>query len=908
MKTVAILVGVSDYRDSNLEALPGASSDAKRFESALRSWGLPADWIFSLNQEKATKSELIKTFFECRQAFDAGAKFIFYFAGHGVRDSESALLLHDADSKNPLSSGLRLAELMQLIRSLKPVETFIFLDACNLRFNNLDNPLLAAANTKGLFCMLSSGILPSYEDPHTSSGYFTTALLKAFAELRALSTPTCSDLVQKVERTLLIENLPPPEVYYIGSSQTWPLEESYNVHAEVKEKQKLVERWIAHAELQNFLLSHHAPIIWMWGERGLGKSVLAEQFAKKQKEAIYITLSPLQELSEQIRTAKSELFFNRPPQQSLHAILEHVYNHYPHALIIIDHLDRASPEELHELLSELEKTSLPYLLISRNPCPKNAFLQRRKDLLECKAMPLSLKETDALIKNMGVEAEVSSMLLQATEGNALKIQHMAAKLTGHTLPVQGKEKEEWIKCITAIIGCGGFLDALLFCKIFRIKSSTLETLEKLGLIRYQKEGCLPHDVLEELVEENNWQVEPYDAARYWSEQILHTPYNRHACLSLVLLASQLEDVKAFKRALGQCLETLSEREHKSYLLDLVALFKKNNWVDLLIKASDYLIDHEEYQLSGDVLRDLIDSPRPNIRNHALKNSIRRLVWLGQYSEALELYAKQRCRSPDILFAIRNHIGIAEFFLGNLDKALELFTKNIQTKKVKDEKELGITKYMLGLILTYRGEQIAKAKRLIEASILIFEATKYYHWTIVGLNGLSDLSYSLNQFSQALVYLKRSLEITAALQNNTFLLFTLKNMARVQLRLYGANSPELSQTVDAMEQILKTMENNWVTMWAENVLATVYAHRHDLSNLSRKVEHVFLLTEHYLECHIFTLSNLGHRAALQGHYDEAKALYNEAYRLCQGVKNPFAKQEIRQDFINCGFPHSLQEEI
>lgn len=898
MKTIALVVSVSDYKDQSLEPLPGANSDGKRFCSALESWGLPADWIISLNQ--ATKKDLIKAFYECRAAFDVDAKFIFYFAGHGIRSTESALLLQDSSSKNPLSSGLRLAELMQLIRSLKPVEAFLFLDACNLRFNNLDNPLLSAANAKGLFCMLSAG--PAFEDARSKGGCFTTALLKGLAEVRQNPKPSCLDLVAKVERELLAKNIQAPDVYHIGSSEIWPLEATYAHEKSSNETAELVERWQAHTELQNIIISHPNPIIWMWGEAGLGKSVLAEQFAKKQKEAIYTSLSQHESLIEQIRREKSELFFNRPPEPSLHIAL----NHIPHALVIIDHIDHASNEELFELVSQIEKTELSYLLISRHRCPKSHFLRRRHDIFEWHTLPLTLSEIEELLQKRGHETENSSVLLCATEGNALKIQQMAASLSGDNIPTKGKATEEFIQCITAIIACGGFIDALLFCRLYRIKASTLQTLEKLGLIRYHKEGCFAHDLLEELVEENGWPLNSYDACRYWDKQIFHTPYNRLACRSLVLLASQIENVQPFKRSLGQCLETLNDREYKSYLLDLVAIFKKNNWVELLLKASDYLIDHEEYQLSGEVLADLLDAKEPHVRNHALKNAIRRLVWLGSYSQALELY--KPCRSQELMVAIRNHIGIAEFFLGNLDTAFSLFTKNMQAKKIKDEKELGITKYMLGLIMTYRNEQIAKAKKLIEASILIFETTKYYHWTIVGLNGLSDLSYSLEQWSQALIYLNRSLEIAEALQNKTFLLFTLKNRARVQLRLYGSNSQELAQTVEAMEEILRTAEQNWVTMWAQNVLATIYAHQGNLYKLTPITEAVYPLTEHYLECHIFTLSNFGHRAALEKDYDKAKEFYKQAYTLCKGVKNPFAKEEIKQDFLHCGFPNTLQEHL
>lgn len=560
MKTIAILVGISDYQDAAIETIPGAYEDFKRFASALQSWGLPQEWIFTLDQKKATKAELIKLFYECRAAFDVEAKLIFYFSGHGASFEgdnahlESSLLLHDTDSKNILQTGLRLVELMQLIRGLKPVQTFLFIDACSLRFATLDNPLndtsiLSTTNSKGLFCMFSSGMKPSYEDVRHKEGYFTSALLKALSEVRLHEQPSCHDLLRKVERTLLAQGLAAPEVYHIGSSQIFPLERSYAKlkQAKASDKAQLIERWDAHAELQDYLLSHPHPIIWMWGEAGLGKTVLAEQLVKKQKEAVYATISSVQDLIEQVRSQKSELFFNRPPDTLLHLALAHIFNHQPHSLIIIDHLDRMGPEALGELLGELEKVRLPLLLISRYPCPKHLFIRRKEDIRDWQSSPFTLLEIEELIKNAGQEAVLSSVLVNATGGNALKMQKMLARLSGHEYPFHGKDAEEFIRCCAAVISTGGFLDAMLFCKTFSIKTTTLATLEKLGLIRYNKDGCFPHDLLEELVEENGWVLNSQEACAYWDEQVLHTPYNRLACRFLVLLASQLDDVRAYKR-------------------------------------------------------------------------------------------------------------------------------------------------------------------------------------------------------------------------------------------------------------------------------------------------------------------------------------------------------------------------
>lgn len=89
MKTIAIVIGISDYQDPKFSSLPGAKADAARFATALESWGLPKEWIYRLGDENATKASIIKMFNDCRFAFDTDAKFLFYFAGHGMRETDS---------------------------------------------------------------------------------------------------------------------------------------------------------------------------------------------------------------------------------------------------------------------------------------------------------------------------------------------------------------------------------------------------------------------------------------------------------------------------------------------------------------------------------------------------------------------------------------------------------------------------------------------------------------------------------------------------------------------------------------------------------------------------------------------------------------------------------------------------
>jgi len=938
IKTICLVVGASLYADPSFHPLPGAEDDAKRFTAFLLASGVPQEWVYVL--QNPTKAELIKAFYDVRGHFDVEAKFIFYFAGHGLREQdghqiESSLVMQDTYSDTITDTGLRLVELMQLIRGLKPQQTFLFIDACRLRLNALSNPLndsdiFSTTNSKGFFCLFSSGISPSYEDVKLRGGYFTNALLRAFQELKHAKNPTCHDILQKVEKSLLIEGLPSPEAYHIGSSQIWPLENHYAPSGrctiqnnEGFQGESFVERWEALSTLKELLSKSTAPLVWMWGESGLGKTVIAEQLRRHVPDSIYTSLPHassqvvvFQSLIEQIRLQKSELFFNRPPESLLFHTLSHIKSQSPNCLIIIDHLDRLLPKCLEELIVQLDKVLLPCVVISRTSCPSHLFNAhlfklRNSGIIQWQATPFNSDEIEELIAKSGLQNQLSDVIAKMSYGNALKTRQVLVQFSGDKTPLDSAMNPESIKAITAICSCGGFLDEGLFCESYGISRSLLRQLEQFGLIRYTKEGCFPHDALEDLVEKNNWPIDLKKACDYWQAQIQKTPYNRVACRSLVILCGCIKNLRPYKQALGQSLETLNERQYRNFLLDLAAIFTQCNWKELLLKASDYLVDHEEYKLAGELLQELMSVRSIATRHHAIKNAIRRLVWIGRYIDALALYEtiSQKCRDEKLLVAMRNHVGIAYFFLGKFDEAVTLFKKNLQLSHIDDEREVGIAKYMLGLILTYRQENLAEAKKLLEASVRIFESSQFFHWSIVSLNGLAVMHNSVKERRQALIYLQKAHEISEALQNKTFLLQTLKNTARVQLREFGAKSVEIAATVELLEEILKevlAVGHNWATMWAQNILCTVYAHQNKPVKIHAHLQDVIERTKNFDECHIFTLSNMGHFAALNKEYRQARMYYEEAYALCRKARIPLAQMEIREDFLGCALPKELQE--
>ena len=88
----------------------------------------------------------------------------------------------------------------------------------------------------------------------------------------------CHELVRKITQSVSSVNaLLPPEVYHIGLEEMWPLEdfeENRQVRA-LKDHNNMILRWEALGQLQDHLGPSPDALIWMWGEGGMGKSVIA---------------------------------------------------------------------------------------------------------------------------------------------------------------------------------------------------------------------------------------------------------------------------------------------------------------------------------------------------------------------------------------------------------------------------------------------------------------------------------------------------------------------------------------------------------------------------------------------------------------------------------------------------------
>ena len=139
--TMALVVGVSDYQDSNIPDLKFAHRDAEEFVAWLKSKGggsLKDDQIKLLTNGQATVAQIYSTLDWLLEASEPGDQVIIYFSGHGDVETKTVrqrgfLLAYDTPSINYRIGAIRLEDLNDILETIvqsKQAKILLITDAC----------------------------------------------------------------------------------------------------------------------------------------------------------------------------------------------------------------------------------------------------------------------------------------------------------------------------------------------------------------------------------------------------------------------------------------------------------------------------------------------------------------------------------------------------------------------------------------------------------------------------------------------------------------------------------------------------------------------------------------------------------------------------------------------------------
>ncbi|MFB2834343.1 caspase family protein [Floridanema evergladense] len=134
-----LLIGVNQYEDNNLPSLQYSALDCQGLSEALAdaTQAFPQKEVF-IHHDFAANSPNTPTIRNSLNKIISAANpqdtVLFYFSGHGIlepKTQEAILCLKDTQSDDPVNTGLRLPELLQLLDSCNANQQLVWLDACH---------------------------------------------------------------------------------------------------------------------------------------------------------------------------------------------------------------------------------------------------------------------------------------------------------------------------------------------------------------------------------------------------------------------------------------------------------------------------------------------------------------------------------------------------------------------------------------------------------------------------------------------------------------------------------------------------------------------------------------------------------------------------------------------------------
>lgn len=905
---LAIVIGVSSYFQKDIISLPAAQVDAVNFARAIRNWGILENNIYLFLNEDAEKKVIDDLFAVLAQRKEE-YKLIFYFCGHGYRDSgnlpKSYLLFHDSYIKDnkPLNS-ISLDLIIKKICKLNARESYVIIDACYLRINTIRNPKLEEElqgqkiSDKSLFCLLSSGIEESFESEKGLYGYFTEAFLKSLCKIRQ-SDCSPSELLKNIRLELEAQELPVPEPYNIGNQKI-----SFICYPDIPLMQKgFIYRHEVIAKIQDVLIQNRQQILCLTGECGIGKSVICHHLVSDSLKTLYLSIpfnpDATFDAAEFLANAIKKKMGLASDLYSPEEIIQQLDITFPYYVIVLDQLERLNPKKLNAMFEIISKMKVRFIVTSCHSLQNLIDEKFRPLLIDLEMPPFSQEEGEQLIRmtNPDCSEMECKIAFLVSQGNPLKMR----KISFYPPEIAGSAHfEQEIKtAIAAVYSCGCYINEHLFAKIFNLHERTLKFLEEIGLILRTETGFIPHEFLNEIAESEELVIQQQATLDYWYEQIDDLPDNIQAAKHLILAVKCFGYEEKAERYLRIAFQTLhlKGKEYLNYLVDGVDIFSTLPYLtETSLLLTEILLEWEQFELSEKLLN--IPSDQEGLTHRAQLCQAQKLWRMGHFNSSIALCTQllQVLKNPAYLMKCYFFRGISCFLNGNWNQAFSDFT--FINKNADQKHYVGRAQCMLGSILGIRGIDLQKGKEYLENGTRLLVRLKDFSGAWMGWNNLGEMFWKCGEYRSSSFYLAKALEIANNLDNEGVKLETLRNLLQLHLRMSGLFSKQATDLIMAIEKMNWAHCEYYERAQILNTLATAYLFRRDIPQAAALLEMVIPLTAESDEYHIYTSSNQALLYKLLGDDEKSAEFFNKAIFLAEKGENRLAIFQIKNDFNIC----------
>lgn len=218
-KTVAVIVGILEWDDTELTTYPTENREDKKFYELLKTRGVPESQIIFLCDKQGTYQNIIDNIKTYAAKASDGYTFIFYYAGHGSYDDNGGFF-YNYDSKKNTFYISEIADI--LTDNFKGDKAMLFADCCySGKLNDVADKL--EEND------IATLVLTSVVADNTSTGEwtFTESLNDIFSGIMT-GTFNITKVDSKTAANYVLENMKNADEQPANSYQTTSFPDDFN--------------------------------------------------------------------------------------------------------------------------------------------------------------------------------------------------------------------------------------------------------------------------------------------------------------------------------------------------------------------------------------------------------------------------------------------------------------------------------------------------------------------------------------------------------------------------------------------------------------------------------------------------------------------------------------------------------
>ncbi len=765
---------------------------------------------------------------------------IIFLSSHGERiGDDSFIFCNDTDINSIKESSLSLKELLHQLSFFSSGSINLFLDSCDININGL----IPSSN----LTIHSPEKLISHESSRVNHSLYVKRIQKEYSKKKYFN---CNDPTK------------------------------------TKRFQKLRQN-IASSFAKGFKL------VCITGDSGLGKSYFLRQIVKLEDNTFYISIPKLSgfnfdlilNLMAQEVSNKTNFIHDVDPKRFL-LFYDSIH---PYSLFIVDHIDHLTDEVANALISFLSTLKSQTIVSSRKAPPTGK---------NCKVLPLPVlgdEDLDDIYKELHIEPS-SINRNKVLEGSTSYIEvlqnfyHMSRSVQ---ILIN--------KTVYAVLASGGYIHESIFIKHFDIDLKELNNLKKMGVLILHDGFYYPHDRLYEDANSNHILNLSNQAYEYWKEELLVPNIKSIHQFILILKSFSPGFNQSDSNLFRELINKLNGKQNQYFLLLLYDyLCDQKLDVDLIITLSNSMIDIGRFELAYNLLKkDSYQDPAINV----LKAEC--LWWEGKFHETIELV--DDCLINKLNPLEESHLlcsrGIAFFFLGQWDKAINDLNVVVQNKTSSSNKSLFLAYCVLATIYGIRGTDFTECTMNFIAAIKIASKLKNFSWIAIAYGNIGEIFWKAGMIEDSIKTLEVAESLSNLSGNDALNLEINRNLLHAYNRSGEASKSQ--KHIKKIEDVYQNSNQTYVKMQLLNSMITYYVLNED-KKYSLLIFEANEATKENMEYQIYTQANLALVSIADQDIEHAAKKLNLALELCNKGSNWLAMKQIMDDWDDLIKKRTMQE--